>query len=428
MPGLNGDESVVLSLQSKYMYKDDTIQFFDHIVMLKDVMESGDTGWAVFDVYNNEGVTAKLTSPSVSLEPGMIAYFYRGKQVDRATMQAEDTERPTFYLRVVSADARDNTAIVEVGRLFGETHADIGGTNPFWNQKAFMVDGVFYNVVAIRAEDRCFKYITFRQKLPKMPIKLYGVHLKTWGIDPETGQSEILPEMPPFNEDHEILIDVQPTWTRPYSQQDKIGDKERRGPLEICYIEEDEEERFKGELKEIYNETLDKACYDDCVEECGNSTECEIMCNVKCEEEFWELEWFHTKPQQYTAFVMPADQLYLVTLAWYAPQSEITIWNCDPDGPVDNYEYERVKFWYDPGDNTDLYVNKVGPAPPEETTAGYYNKASNGGDGDDEIDLNEIVNAIIDYLCDKYPFGDYGLFDIDDLKDYIDDYLTQEGY
>ena len=400
---LSGDESVIFQLESKYMNKDDTIQFFDHVVTLTDVHEIGDSGQAIFDVCDNEGGGSQRCTPNVGLGINDIQYFYRGQ----VRIRMHPSERPTFYLRVVSADAVDNTAIVEVGRMFGETYANIGGQNPFWSQKAFMVDGVFYNVVAIKAEDNCIKYVTFRQKLPKEDIKLYGKHLKTWKIDSATNRSEILPEMPPFNEDHEILIDVQNTWTRPYSQQDKIGDKVTTDPLEIWYIEEDVEERFKGELKEIYNETFNE--------------------KTGLEDEYWNLEWFHTQPDQYTAFVMNnTDQLYLLTLAWYAPQSEITIWDHDVDGPMYNYIGERVKFWYDAGDEPlkDLYVNKVGAALPAPTVFSYYNSASHGGNGDECINLQELVNAIMDYLYDVYPFGD-GLFDRDDLIDCIEDFIAQ---
>ena len=387
---LSGDETVVLVLENKFMNQGDTIQFFDHVVTLKDVQELGVTGRAIFHVCDNEGGTPSCTLWD-RLAPGQVNLYYRGKAATAA-------ERPTFYLRVLSADAVDNTAIVEVGRMFGQTYANIGGANPYWSQKAFMVDGVFYNVVAIKAVDNCIKYITFRQKLPKEEIKLYGKHLEVWD------EGVILPEMPPFNMDHEILIDVQPSWTRPYSQQDKIGPKEPRGALEITYVSESKELRFKGELREIYNETFD--------EETG------------LEDEYWNVEWFHTQPWQYTAFVMPDDQLYLLTLAWFAPESEITIWDHDIDGPMYNYIGERVKFWYDAGDNTDLYVNKVGAAPPAPTVFSYYNSASHGGNGDECINLHELVNAIMDYLYGVYPFGD-GLFDRDDLIDCIEDFIAQ---
>jgi hypothetical protein len=388
---LNGDESVVLVLGNKYMEQGGEIQFFDHVVTLKDVQVIGNNGNVIFDVCDNEAGGSQRCTLNDQIAVGQFKTYHRGKPGTAA-------EAPTFYLRVLSADAEDDTAIVEVGRMFGQTYANIGGTNPYWSQKAFMVDGVFYNVVAIQAVDNCFKYITFRQKLPKEEIKLYGKHLEVWD------EGEILPEMPPFNMDHEILIDVQSTWTRPYSQQDKIGPKEPRGPLEITYVEEDVEERFKGELREIYSETFEEQEW--------------------LEEEHWNVEWFFTQPWQYTAFVMPDDQLYLLTLAWYAPESEITIWDHDPDGPVDVYTEERVKFWYDPGDNTDIYVNRVGEEQEEPPIAGWYDMAAYGGNGDGVMDCDEVINAVLDFLNGDYPFGPDGLFGQLDLIGYIMGYIN----
>jgi hypothetical protein len=276
-------------------------------------------------------------------------------------------------------------------------------------------------VVAIKGDYNCFKYITFRQKLPKTPIKLYGNHLKAWEIDPITKRSEILPEMPPFNENHEICIDVQNTWTIPDSMQDKIGPKRAAAPLEIYYVEEDVEERFKGELKEIYWEGH---------RDIGDAAEVDGM-----HEEIWLLEWFWTQPWQYTAFVLPDDQLYLVTLAWYAPESIMLGWDGGELGEkpmVLPPEDRRVKFWYDPADNTDLYVNRVGGAPSEQTTVDmFYGSASNDGNGDDVIDLEELVNAILDYLNrehDTYsnPFTS-GQFDKSDLLDYLQAFVDQES-
>ncbi len=318
--GLSGDETVVLVLGDKYIKQGGKIQFFDHVVTLKDVQELGAVGNALFDVCDNEGGGSLRGKENVMLQLGQVAYFYRAKSGSPA-------ERETFYLRLLSADAVSKTAVIEVGRMFGQTYANIGA-NPYWSQKAFIVDEVFYNVVAIKAHNNCIKYIVFREKLPKMPIKLYSKHLKVWA------PGETLPEMSPFNMNHEVIVDVQNFWTWPYSQQDKIGPKQEREALNITYVEEGEEERFKGELKEIYNETCEH-------------------------EEFWNVEWFHTQPQQYTAFVMPEDQLYLMTLAWYAPESCITIWNHEPDRPAAYYTGERVKFWYYPADNTDIYVNRI---------------------------------------------------------------------
>jgi hypothetical protein len=309
---LSGNESVVLVLDNKYLTVGETIQFFDHIVTFKDVQQAGTDAWAVFDVCDNEGGDSQRCTKNVVMNVGDVTTYYRGTQGTVA-------EAPAFYLRVLSADAVDNTAIVEVGRMFGQTYANIGGTNPYWSQKAFMVDGVFYNVVAIKAQDNCIKYITFRQKLPKMPIKLYGKHLEVWS------PREILPEMPPFNMDHSVCVDVWNTWTVPHSQQDKIGPVVDMPPLEIDYIYEDIEYRYSGELKEIYYEISGEGP----------------------EEEFWTLEWYVTLPWQYTDLRLPKDDRYLVTLSWIANESEITLWDADPDGiPVSVWTGERFKFWY----------------------------------------------------------------------------------
>ena len=216
--------------------------------------------------------------------------------------------------------------------------------------------------------------------------------------------------MAPFSETHDILIDVVNTWTIPYSQSDKIGDMQLdNDPLNITYVEEEVEDRFLGELREIYNETPNPE-------------------SPTGWDEFWNVEWFHTYPDQYTAFVLPADQLYLVTLAWYAPEAEITLWDADPNGvPVADWTNERVKFWYDPADNTDIYINRIGegePTDPEWMTdmALYYDMASHGGNGNDIIEVDEVIQAIMDYIGDVYPFGPTGPgtpFDKNGLITYI---------
>jgi len=94
----------------------------------------------------------------------------------------KDNKGP-FYIKLVAVDETNNQAVIEVGRMFGQTLANIGA-NARWNQKAFIVDEVFYNVVGIKTRVvngvEQFKYIVFRQKMPKFEIKLYGKHLKVW--------------------------------------------------------------------------------------------------------------------------------------------------------------------------------------------------------------------------------------------------------
>jgi hypothetical protein len=394
---LSGDETLVLMLPEKSLSLGQELQLFDHRVRL-DLIYGPDDRSVDLTVSSNENAPSTLQNPrstSVNMKAGDIQYFYRGQQ--------DNDPYNTFFVRVIAINWLPNgtgQVRLQVGRLFGQTFANIGA-NPYWSQKAFIVDGVFYNVVAIKAQDNCIKYITFRQKLPKEDIKLYGTHLLKW--DPDT----ILPEMPPFNEDHEIMIDVMKIQTQPHSQQDKIGVKEPRGPLNITYKEEDIEERFKGHLKEIYNETFTEGL----------------------ENEYWNEEWFWTKPWQYTSFVLPDDQLYLVTLAWYAPEACNHIWDggsSETKEPEEVLEGSRVKFWYDQADNTDLYVNRLGELPGPLTLAEHFDRATYGGNGNGKIDLMELVNAILAYLNTVYPFGTGGMYDKGDLLDLLQAYINQQ--
>jgi hypothetical protein len=411
-PEVSGDESVVFTLPNKFMTKGSKIQLFDHVVQLVNVY--GFPGLtAQFYVYPNEDASPAVPTPDnlVTLYPNQVKYFYRG--VEHA--QQHPAERPTFYLKLITADADTDEAVVEVGRLFGEVDGTACPENEFWSQKAFMVDDVFYNVVAIKGELNCFKYITFRQKLPKTPIKLYGNDLKVWV------RGMTLAEMSPFNEPHEICVDIASTWSRPSSEYDKIGAKKLVGPLTITFVAEDVERRFKGELKEIYFDTSVHQRFATTIDATPTPMP------VQQEMEFWLIEWFYTQPWQYTSFVLPKDQLYLVTLAWYAPEAEWIGWDggsviARPDPGA------RVKFWYDPNDNTDIYVNRFGPAPTPPEIDELYDMATYGGNGNGEIDLEELAYAILDFSHNAGPFAPDGQFVRVHLIGYLMDFLRQEGY
>jgi hypothetical protein len=247
---LSGDESVVLVLEKRLEIGEE-IQLFDHRVKLLNVY-GPDVRSADFLVSDNEDGS---TSNEVNIADNGRELFSRADPEDEGT---------TFYVEVKAVDWTNDPGTravrIEVGRMFGQTYANIKA-NVDWNQKAFIVDKVFYNVVAIKADGDCFKYITFRQKLPKMPIKLYGVHLKVWG------EGELLPEMAPFCEDHKILVDILKTHPTPSTQQDKIGMQAGRPPLAITYVEEDTEERFSGSLLEILDEYGAGASTDCCDDE-----------------------------------------------------------------------------------------------------------------------------------------------------------------
>ena len=324
---VNGDESVVLVLK-KHIDVGQTMQFFDNKVTLTRATMTPEG--INYDVCDNEATPAN-TCTSDGLAPNNFKLYQRG---------ASNGMGP-FYVKLISVDSGGLGATIEVGRLFGETLANIGA-NQRWNQKAFIVQGVFYNVVAIKAEDDMFKYITFREKLPKEPIKLYGTHLHVW----EPGPKNILPEMPPFNlVDHDIMPDVQTTWTWPIM---KVPPKmENIPPMEIYYTNESKEPRFRGELKEIYAENK----------------------SFETLKEFWEVEWFHTQPEQYTEFVLPEvpepGNLYLVTTGFRAPEAHTLIWDGNVSGeekPMLTKDGDRLKFWFDPKDGRGLFINNTNGA------------------------------------------------------------------
>jgi|GEM_PF-3000917 len=310
---VSGDESIVLVLDNKNLSKDSKLQFFDNVVTLRSVFTAPQS--IVYDVCDNEGGDSTNCEKNQNLAVGQVAKYQRGMKDDKGP----------FYIKLIAVDENNNQAVIEVGRMFGQTLANIGA-NARWNQKSFIVDEVFYNVAGIKAKVvngvEQFKYIVIRQKLPKEEIKLYGKHLKVWEIN------EVLPEMPPFNMQHEIIVDILETQDRA-----KIGNKIEARPLEITYIRETKEKRFVGELKEIYNQT-------------GN-------------KEAWVVEWFNTMPFQYTEFVLPSGQKYLVTTGFRAPESVTSVWDGDVSGnetPI-VIKGDRLKFWHDASIAKGLYIN-----------------------------------------------------------------------
>ena len=389
---LNGDETVVLTLR-KSIDEGESIQFFDTIVEVDTV---SDFGHAIFNFKDNEGGDSQRHTNYVTLGLEEVVTLHRA-------MPGISQANATFYLKLKTADAADNYAVVEVGRMFGQAHANIG-ISPDWNQKAFMVDEVLYSVAAVMTgpitepvteNGDCIKYITIREKLPKFPIKIYGKHLEVW----EPG--EMLPEPAPFCMDHEILVDILPTQSIPQNQQDKIGKKVPRPPLVINYTEEDIEPRFKGSLLEILDEPM-KLGPNFMVDSC------------ELTDEQWMVEWFHTYPEQYTAFRLPAGELYLMTLGWFAPEAETTIWDCDPDGPIKTKTGDRAKFWYDPTDPTDIYVTKTdggGPVTPV---------CKGDSTGDDYIDFDDFMDFLDAY--EKHS-GETGYNEVFDFDEPIDGYI-----
>ena len=394
---MSGDETLILrldemtlSLPSSEPDYGDTLQFFDHKLVLTDVF--GDK--AKFQIFY-QGDTSPEGNPRgyAEFSQGDVKYFEQGLENTKVPPFAPGPQGP-FFVIVTNVDKEENKVSLIVGRFFGETRANIG-TNNWWNQKQFYVDGVCYNVVAIMTEgERGFKYVTFRQKLPKVPVKIpnHTQHLKAWTA------GAILPEMPQYNMNHTVLLDIQKGWTTPSTICDKLGDPMNAPALEISYVRETTEPRFHGELKEIYYEY-------------GTN-------------ETWMIEWFQTIPYEYTGFDLPEGHgLYLVTSAFGAP--EACAYYHDLGDELDYPGTARLKFWFDPADPTDLYVTRP-PTVTPLTIDEYYDRAANGGDADGVVDIAEINKAFRDYVfafgTGRYPFGEEGIYTAADLAWMIGQY------
>ena len=272
------------------------------------------------------------------------------------------------------------------------------------------------------AEDTTdFKFITIRTPIPKVPVLIeqHSVNLQDYALE------DWLSVMPPYNYEHYIIEDVQAI-TEFVGDEDKNGELDwdevaylgklvgpvppilqKNGPIPyngatwgdaqgtyapysderemyLAYIEEDKNPQFLGELKEKYGEITATTAI----------------------TEFWYVEQWWTRPWEYTEFVLPDireditealsawdpngaepdPDLYLLTSAFTAPQSEYLYWIQDETGPLQynlswdslNYEWKhavtetnsitltlagwkpRVKFWFDPAVGGKKYKDQNG--------------------------------------------------------------------
>jgi hypothetical protein len=402
---LNGNELVVFRLDSKSLSPGLEVRFLDYRVMVDFVYDNS------VDIrvwYTGDTVTPSDSYRSKNIGIGDMVLCGRVGPLQHIQAVANGgpgtnmCNFPTgpFFVYLEGIDTREGRARLIVGRALGATWSgmedsrgqpDLRPGDP-WFLKRFYVDGHEYNVVAIKTENgaavgipnRCtldsngdreidaglwpprvdptrFKFITIRTPVPKTSdyedlgggyvIEQHSVRLQAYG------PGDSLSVMPPYNYPHYILLDVQALEGFACQEDDVryLGPLVEAPPVEgFYYVEEDKNWQFLGELKEKYGD--------------------------HGQDEFWYVEQFHTLPWEYTEFVLPdvrpdrTDDLYLVTSAFLAPQSEAVLWTQDvPTNTTQTYHLRwdarancwvrdenvntmprdwkpRVKFWFDPSD------------------------------------------------------------------------------
>ena len=380
---LSGDELAIFSVLAN-LNVGDRVQFLDYMIEVKGL---SDTPASVsLEFYKLGGLTMTPESMGTvgSLVPGemVTTYLDRINPVIPAggsnlALPWTMDERGPWFVYVDAVNPGSGAVAVTVGRALGATHTameqaanamDMTPGDP-WYLKRFYVDGHEYNVVALRTvpadvilagdEPFEFKYITIRTPVQKETTRIDQHSFMCQGY--YTGDlPDQISVMPPFNYEHTVRVDIQDGWLPPTildSPMGYIGPIEKhKAPFNITIVDESVEEQFFGELKELYDEYG-------------------VAPGVN---EVWRTKWFHTIPDHYTEFHIEPVEKYLVTSSWTAPQGTyqfvnffagqpIGIGAADPGLQTDVIDatlltpilgfQPRVKFWYDPTDETDLYVN-----------------------------------------------------------------------
>jgi hypothetical protein len=366
---LNGSELVIFSAMEN-MGVGDKAQFLDfmiEVVSLSTTPASADFNvWKLGDM----NCQPKNIGSISTLGPGAMTTVYLDRINNKIPAGGSNlglpmTHKGPWFVYVNAVNPGSDRVAVTIGRALGGTHTameqadstmDLTPGDP-WYIKRFYVDGHEYNVVAVRTvpadvigpgdEPFEFKYITIRTPVQKETTIISQHSFKCQGY----GIGAKISVMPPFNYEHTVRADIQDGWLPPKilaSPMGFIGPIEKhKEPFNITIVEETREKQFYGELKELYNE------YD--------------------HSQVWNTTWFHTIPSSYTEFHITPVEKYLVTSNWAAPQGVYQFVNFDrtpnaneTDAGVPNVTLAadassrflpRVKFWYDPLDTTDLYVN-----------------------------------------------------------------------
>ena len=395
--GLSGDELVIFTVENINLGETDNAMLLDNMLEVRTVY---DTPASVsLEISTTEGGANPLDiSPdsigTVTLGPGdmAIAAFQLGITKilaggDNLGGGADGIPDGAWFVYVNNINTDSRRVSVTIGRALGATHtamemaADMPDMTPGdpWYLKRFYVDGHEYNVVALRItpadvinpgdEPFEFKYITIRTPVQKITTI---IEQHSWASQNYTIGDKIS-VMPPFNFEHTVRADVQEGWlpaTTLHALKYVGGFLKNKPAMNITIVSESTEEEFIGELKEVYDEYP--------------------------ANEVWKTMWFDTLPNAYTEFSLPAGQKYLLTSDWRAPQGVYQFVNfltgqpipanigaADPGLPTDVNPaaavaplfQNRVKFWYDPTDTTDLYVNTK-PLPEKVDVSGVVTEVN----------------------------------------------------
>ncbi len=399
---LSGDELVVFAVNQIRLDQWESAQFLDNMVTLTNV-PSDTSQKATFQFWYTGGgpdptkfVPEKLGAVSQCCNIGdMVVFNMRNGFRIPAGGDNLNWNRGAgaWFMWLKSFDPDQENATVMIGRALGATHSamyngnggpDMEPGDP-WYLKRFFVDGHEYNVVAIKTipsesgdpDPYDFKYITIRTPVPKEP---FTNRFLSQALQPYLPADQpIISVMPPFNTDHTQRADITQLEEVKPGEVDNpdienfgvaedgdcmgaVNELECSSPVDIQIVEEAIEPQFTGNLGEIFTSSDGDASF--------------------------ASESFHTLPDKYTDLALsPADQLYLLTSSWRSDQSRLFFYACrdtiesagwagSPPGPplptpvpgsfldqlidavIDPVLGARVKFWYDPNDNEDIYVNR----------------------------------------------------------------------
>ncbi len=359
----SGDEMIIPTLILN-LKNGDKAQFLDHMIRIDSVSDAPEkVDLTVYNVGALDGMpdiigTAALhtgEAVTVNLESVNSVIPAGGSNL----LKSMDKKGP-WFVYVSAINAKTGNVAVVIGRALGATHSameyngapDITPGDPWW-LKRFYVDGHEYNVVAIKTETpvddgaASFKFITIRTPVQKV-YKEIDQHSFACQDYSYTKQDQIS-VLPPFNYEHTARTDIQDGWLPPRVLEDPLGYmgpvEKHKGALDITIVDEDIDHQFLGDIKEIYTEV--------------NTTEYSIY-NMS---ESWSTGTFWTAPFRYTELrINQPEEKYLLKLDWLAPQGLFQVVNFNNDNDVmlapEGLIQPKVKFWYDPEDTNDLYINE----------------------------------------------------------------------